>query len=41
MNEALLTCNGCSNSVILKGPGVHQTEAECGKCGYRMVREDA
>jgi len=40
MDETTLTCNGCSNSVVLTGPGTAQVEASCGKCGYRMVPED-
>lgn len=37
MSRVTLTCNGCSNSVTLVGPGAAQTEAECGECGYRMT----
>lgn len=40
MSETVVSCNGCSNSVVLRGPGKAQTEAECGECGYRMTPDD-
>ena len=32
-----LSCNGCGAAVVLRGPGVAQTQAECVGCGYRLT----
>jgi ribosomal protein S27E len=36
MSEVTLSCNGCSNSVVLVGDTA-AVEASCGQCGYRMT----